>query len=186
MTHQYKLHTRTILVFTLLSLLSVAVNVAANCSANAYSLSTAERTHHQNKFKDSNKNKDNEERRGDADGDVASHAPTVQGHPAIRVDRGDISTLDLTLGIGSNEGMPKPPFKFSKEDTSGTNPKIKVVDANGTKWNVKFDEEVHAEIAASRLVWAFGYNVEESYYVPSAVVNGVTGLGRAKKFVGPG
>jgi hypothetical protein len=69
--------------------------------------------------------------------------------------------------------MPKPPFKFEKEDTSGTNPKIKVIDANGVKWNVKFDEEVHAEIAASRIVWAFGYNVEESYYVPSAQINGV-------------
>jgi hypothetical protein len=80
--------------------------------------------------------------------------------------------------------MPKPPFRFEKEDTSGTNPKIKVIDANGVRWNVKFDEEVHAEIAASRLVWAFGYNIEESYYVPSAQINSVTSLSRARRFVG--
>jgi hypothetical protein len=87
------------------------------------------------------------------------------------------------MGIGSEEGMPKPPFQFDKEDTSGTNPKIKIIDANGVKWNLKFDEEVHAEIAASRLAWACGYMVEESYFVPSGKVSGVKGLGRAAKFV---
>jgi hypothetical protein len=87
------------------------------------------------------------------------------------------------MGIGSEEGMPKPPFQFDKEDTSGTNPKIKMIDANGVKWNLKFDEEVHAEIAASRLAWACGYMVEESYFVPSGKVSGVKRLGRAAKFV---
>jgi hypothetical protein len=42
---------------------------------------------------------------------------------------------------------------------------------------------VHAEIAASRLAWACGYMVEESYFVPSGKVVGVRGLGRAAKFV---
>jgi hypothetical protein len=113
-----------------------------------------------------------------------SSAPTTVGTPAIWADRGDIASLNLMLGIGSEEGKPKPPFAFDKEDITGTNPKIKVIDANGVKWNVKFDEEVHAEVAASRVVWAAGYMVEESYFVPSGQVSGVTGLGRAKKFVG--
>ncbi|MBK6795369.1 MAG: hypothetical protein IPG76_00810 [Acidobacteria bacterium] len=113
-----------------------------------------------------------------------SKAPTETGKPAMWEDRGDISRLNLTLGIGSQEGMPKPPFQFDKEDMTGTNPKIKVIDANGIKWNIKFDEEVHAEVACSRIVWATGYMVEESYYVASGKVNGVTGLSRAKKFVG--
>jgi hypothetical protein len=82
--------------------------------------------------------------------------------------------------------MPKPPFTFDKEDITGTNPKIKVIDANGVKWNIKFDEEVHSEVAASRIAWACGYMVEESYFVPSGRVEGVTGLGRARKFVGSG
>jgi hypothetical protein len=111
-------------------------------------------------------------------------APTTVGTPAMWADRGDIASLNLLLGIGSEEGKPKPPFTFDKEDITGTNPKIKVFDANGVKWNIKFDEEVHGEVAASRIVWATGYMVEESYFVPSGSVSGVTGLGRAKKFVG--
>jgi len=180
MIHQSNSKTHTILLFTLLSLLSVAA-LQTNFSANAYVFSTSD-GEHQRQFKNSDTNKHKEDHSATSIAG-ASLAPTTHGRPVIRVDRGDISTLDLSLGIGSNEGMPKPPFKFEKEDTSGTNPKIKVIDANGVKWNVKFDEEVHAEIAASRIVWAFGYNVEESYYIPSAQIDGVHGLGRAKKFV---
>lgn len=113
-----------------------------------------------------------------------SAAPAQAGTPAIWEDRGDISKLNLVLGIGSESGKPKAPFQFDKEDVTGTNPKIKIIDANGVKWNLKFDEEVHAEVAASRIAWACGYMVEESYFIPSGKVNGVTGLGRAKKFVG--
>ena len=185
MIHRSNSQTRTtILLFTLLSLISMAVTLPTNFLANASVFSTSERQsdHQRNLKNDANKHR--EDHHGAVHVEGASHAPTTIGRPTIRVDRGDISTLDLTLGIGSTEGMPKAPFKFEKEDTTGTNPKIKVIDANGVKWNVKFDEEVHAEIAASRIVWAFGYNVEESYYVSSAQVSGVTGLGRAKKFVG--
>jgi hypothetical protein len=113
-----------------------------------------------------------------------STAPTATGTPALWADRGDVASLNLLLGIGSEEGKPKAPFTFDKEDMTGTNPKIKVIDANGVKWNIKFDEEVHAEVAASRIVWAVGYMVEESYFMPSGRVEGVSGLGRAKKFVG--
>ncbi len=114
----------------------------------------------------------------------ATSAPTAPGTPMLWEDRGDIASLNLTYGIGSAEEMPKPPFQFDKEDVTGTNPKIKIFDANGIKWNIKFDEEVHSEVASSRIVWACGYMVEESYFIPSGKVNGVTGLGRAKKFVG--
>jgi len=113
-----------------------------------------------------------------------SAAPTKAGVPALWEDRGDISKLNLIMGIGSEAGKPKPPFQFDKEDVTGTNPKIKIIDANGVKWNFKFDEEVHAEVAASRIAWACGYMVEESYFIPSGKVIGVSGLGRARKFVG--
>jgi hypothetical protein len=113
-----------------------------------------------------------------------SAAPTKAGVPALWEDRGDISKLNLIMGIGSEAGKPKPPFQFDKEDVTGTNPKIKIIDANGVKWNFKFDEEVHAEVAASRIAWACGYMVEESYFISSGKVIGVSGLGRAKKFVG--
>ncbi|HMV48018.1 MAG TPA: hypothetical protein PLD20_01410 [Blastocatellia bacterium] len=113
-------------------------------------------------------------------------APTESGTPRLWEAQEDISKLNLYYGIGSQEEMPKPPFQFDKEDITGTNPKIKVIDANGIKWNIKFDEEVHAEVASSRIVWACGYMVEESYFIPSGTVNGVSGLGRAKKFIGSG
>ena len=105
------------------------------------------------------------------------------GTPILWAARPAMSQLDLFWGIGGQEHAPRPPFTFDKEDLTGTNPKIKVLDANGAKWNVKFDEEVQAEVAASRIVWACGFMVEESYFVPAGKVNGVTGLTRAKKFV---
>lgn len=114
----------------------------------------------------------------------SSAAPAEKGTPILWADRGDISKLNLIYGIGSEAGMPKPPFTFVKEDTSGTNPKVRVTDANGATWNIKFDEEVHAEVAASRIVWACGYLVEESYFIPSGKIQGVGSLGRARKFVG--
>ncbi len=127
------------------------------------------------------KSKDKKSKKGSG----PSNAPTTTGTPIMWADRGDIASLDLIHGIGSPESMPKAPFTFVKEDVSGTNPKIRVQDANGVTWNMKFDEEVHAEIAGSRFAWACGYMVEESHYVASGTVNGVTGLGRAKKFIGP-
>ncbi len=115
---------------------------------------------------------------------LSANAPATTGTPALWRSRGDVSQLNLYWGIGSEEEMPKAPFQFDKEDVTGTNPKIKIIDANGVKWNMKFDEEVHAEVVSSRLAWACGYMVEESYFIPSGKVNGVSGLGRAKKFVG--
>lgn len=130
------------------------------------------------------KSKDEKESKKDKKAKKPSSAPTAPGTPAMWADRGNIASLNLTYGIGSPEGMPKPPFQFDKEDITGTNPKIKIFDANGVKWNIKFDEEVHSEVASSRIVWACGYMVEESYFLASGKVNGVSGLGRAKKFIG--
>jgi hypothetical protein len=124
------------------------------------------------------------DKKKDKKGGKSAEQVLPTGTPAMWRDVGDVASLDLFWGIGSAQGAPKPPFTFVKEDVTGTNPKIKVTDANGVKWNMKFDEEVHAEVAASRIVWAMGYMVEESYYVPSGKVDGVTGLGRAKKFIG--
>jgi hypothetical protein len=114
----------------------------------------------------------------------ASDVLTKADTKVFWVDRGDISTLDLYWGSGAQDKAPQPPFTFKKEATGGTNPKIDVVDSRGVNWRIKFDEEVHAEIAATRIVWACGYLVEENYHVPSGNIDGVKGLGRAKKFVG--
>ena len=113
----------------------------------------------------------------------ATLAPQAAGKPLLWQSR-DASNLNLFWGMGSQDRAPKPPFTFDKEDATGTNPKIKVIDANGVKWNVKFDDEVNSEVASARLVWACGYMVEESYFIRSGQVAGVKGLSRAKKFVG--
>jgi hypothetical protein len=111
-------------------------------------------------------------------------APAASVVTSLWRSQGDVSKLDLYWGLGSEAKSPKAPFKFVKEDVSGTNPKVRVVDANGETWNVKFAEEVHSEVACSRIAWACGFMVEESYFVPSGTIAGVSGLGRAKKYVG--
>jgi hypothetical protein len=108
--------------------------------------------------------------------------------PALWADRGDIAALDLYWGIGSAATAPAPPFKFLKEDVSGTKPKVHVTDANGVRWNVKVgSSEIHSEVPASRIAWALGYMVEESYFVESGRVEGlrVETLQRAGRAFGP-
>ena len=101
-------------------------------------------------------------------------------------DPGSIETRDLFWGTGNAEQAPKPPFTFVSEDDSGTKPKVEVTDASGMSWTAKFasesktGSEVHAEIAASRLVWALGYFVEEHYYVARGTIAGVPGALRKR------
>ena len=154
---------------------------AAGVTTSSYAAS--ERVTPGQKQKDKGKNKDGKNKKKDNKSAKPTTAPTQIGKPALWDDRGNIAELDLFLGTGSEQGLPKPPFQFKEEDQTGTNPKIKVIDANGMKWNIKFDEEVHSEVACSRIVWACGYNVEESYFVASGQVRGVTGLTRARKFI---
>jgi hypothetical protein len=105
-------------------------------------------------------------------------------------DPGPIALRDLYWGPGSADRAPKPPFAFVQENTSGTKPKIDATDATGASWSVKFatpemaHNEVHAEIAASRLTWALGYYAEEHYLVPEGRIEGVRDLKRAAAVVG--
>ena len=103
--------------------------------------------------------------------------------PVIWRDPGPVENLDFVNGPGGTKHLPQPPFTFVEEDTGGTNPKIKVTDASGRSWGVKWGSEVQGEVFASRLVWAAGYHVEPSYFVPSGKITGVKRLSRAKKYV---
>ncbi len=85
-------------------------------------------------------------------------------------DRGPIGQLDLYWGNASPERVPIGPFTFLKEDASATNPKAIVRDARGVVWGVKWDEEVQSEVAATRLAWAMGLEVEETYFVESGQI----------------
>jgi hypothetical protein len=105
--------------------------------------------------------------------------------PVLWRDPGAVERLDFVNGPGGAARAPKPPFTFVEEDLGGSNPKIKVTDANGTKWGVKWGSEVHSEVFASRVAWAAGYFVEPTYFVSSGkIVNVDRGqLTRAKRFI---
>lgn len=82
----------------------------------------------------------------------------------------DIRSRNLYYGPGGAHGQPGKQFTFLKEDLDGTNPKLDVRDENGVKWKIKLGSEVHAETAASRLVWALGYHADEDYFVEAVQV----------------
>ena len=96
---------------------------------------------------------------------------------------GNIRNRDLYYGPGSQALAPVPPFRFVKEVKEGSNPKFDVEDARGVKWRVKLGPEAQSETAASRLVWAVGYNAEESYYLGRARIDGLRKLSRGQKYV---
>ena len=95
----------------------------------------------------------------------------VVANPAkIWEDRGPIEQLDLFWASGSAERAPAGPFTFVNEDMGGTNPKANVRDVKGVLWGVKWDEEAQSEVAASRLAWAMGLRVDETYYVEKGTI----------------
>jgi len=97
--------------------------------------------------------------------------PAAAGAQArIWEDRGPIGELDLYWGNASPERVPTGPFTFVREDASATNPKAIVRDARGVVWGVKWDDEVQSEVAATRLAWAMGLEVEETYYVETGQI----------------
>jgi len=96
---------------------------------------------------------------------------------------GDIRHRDLYYGPGSKELSPAPPFHFLNEVKEGGMPKFEVEDARGVKWRVKLGPEAQAETVATRLVWAVGYNAEESYYFDRAHIDGMQKLSRGQKYV---
>lgn len=96
---------------------------------------------------------------------------------------GDMRNRDLYYGPGSRAQEPAPPFRFVKEVKEGGMPKFDVEDARGVKWRVKLGPEAQAETAASRLVWATGYNAEEAYFLDRARIDGLKKLSRGQQYV---
>ena len=73
--------------------------------------------------------------------------------------------------------------RSSRKPPSGTSPKFEVKDENGITWKVKLGEEVRSETAATRLLWAAGYFVDDDYYLPEIHVQGLKRLARGQQFV---
>jgi hypothetical protein len=109
--------------------------------------------------------------------------PVQPGKPIIWANPGAVEKLDFVGGPGGRNKAPKPPFTFIEESDSGSNPKVRVSDANGVRWTAKFGSEVNAETFATRLAWAAGYFVEPAYFVASGKIQNVARLGRAKSHI---
>jgi len=100
-------------------------------------------------------------------------------------DPGSVETLDFAHGPGGAAGVPRGPFRFIEELGDGTVAKLKVRDAGGRVWVMKWGSEAKAETFASRVAWAAGYFVLPSYFVRSGRVTGARSLGRASGQVDP-
>jgi hypothetical protein len=100
-------------------------------------------------------------------------------------DSGDLSSLDLFSGAGGKENAPDAngKFTFVKEDAAGTSPKFVIKDDQGVRWKVKLGQEPQSETAATRLLWAAGYFVDEDYYLPELKVMNMPKLKRGGQFV---
>jgi hypothetical protein len=103
-------------------------------------------------------------------------------------DPGNLFALNLVYGAGGSEHAPDPngAYIFDKEDMNGTSPKFDVKDGQGLKWRIKLGQEPQAETAATRLLWAAGYFVDEDYYLPEVKVQGLPKLRRGQNFVSDG
>lgn len=100
-------------------------------------------------------------------------------------DPGDVSILNLLYGAGGKERAPDPngKFTFVKEDLDGSSAKFNIQDENGVEWKVKLGEETQSETAATRLLWAVGYFVDEDYYLEDFKVQGLPKLSRGRSSV---
>ncbi len=125
-----------------------------------------------------------------AAGDHAKTRPrdqTADGAAVLWSEPTDLAERDLFYGPGGKKHEPHGPFTFVKEDLNGTNPKFVVHDVDSVKWKVKLGLEARSETAASRIVWAAGYYVNEDYFVPAMQIAGMPEhLHRGQKLIGPG
>jgi hypothetical protein len=127
---------------------------------------------------------------------VAAQKPTkkpVKGNTAklpsvIWRGADSVGSLNLLYGAGGQDHAPDANgrYKFVKEDMGGHSPKFEAKDAQGVLWKIKMGEESHSEIAATRLLWAAGYFVDEDYFLPTIKVTGLPKLHRGNDNVHPG
>jgi hypothetical protein len=89
-----------------------------------------------------------------------------RGTPVLWRDR-DPARLDLAAGPGGASMRPATRrLRFLKEEKGGFSTKYRVRDARGREWVAKVSKEAQSETAASRLIWAAGYETEVTYLVP--------------------
>ncbi|HLL75111.1 MAG TPA: hypothetical protein VK421_07570 [Pyrinomonadaceae bacterium] len=99
--------------------------------------------------------------------------PAPTGTPVLWREHADASSLNLLDGPGGEAMRPDlSKVTFVREETGGYSKKYRVKDAAGRTWVAKIGKEAQSETAASRLVWAAGYQSEITYLAPSATIEG--------------
>ena len=95
-----------------------------------------------------------------------------RGTPVLWRHR-DVARLDLSAGPGGAAMRPATRrLRFIEEVKGGFSKKYRVRDARGREWVAKVSKEAQSETAASRLIWAAGYETEVTYLVPRVNIPG--------------
>jgi hypothetical protein len=98
--------------------------------------------------------------------------PMPRGTPVLWRER-DVSRLDLASGPGGPGMRPVTRgLTFLKEEKGGWSKKYRVRDSRGREWVAKIGKEAQSETAATRLIWAAGYETEITYLVPRVTIPG--------------
>jgi hypothetical protein len=126
-----------------------------------------EKSEKQKDGKDKKDKKDKDDKQDDKKSSQTDSADERGGRAILWQEPTDIESRDLFNGIGGAEGAPDPSgkFTFKERSTSGTSEKIIVEDDKGREWTVKFGSETRPETAATRIIWAAGYHVDQDYFV---------------------
>jgi hypothetical protein len=110
---------------------------------------------------------------GGANAKTKKQKEVPRGTPVLWQAPLDIRKRDLFLGPGGARMKPDlRRVKFLKEETGGYSKKFRVSDAAGREWVAKVGKEAQAETAATRLVWAAGYETEVNYLIPRLTIPG--------------
>jgi hypothetical protein len=95
-----------------------------------------------------------------------------RGTPLLWRER-DPARLDLAAGPGGAAMRPATRrLQFVKEEKGGWSKKYRVRDARGREWVAKLGKEAQSEAAATRLIWAAGYETEITYLLPRVTIPG--------------
>ncbi len=86
-----------------------------------------------------------------------------------RAGRLALTPADVATGPNTTLGPATGPWTITSSKSDGVTPGFTVIDANGTRWFLKFDPPgfrgmtTGTEVTVTKLMWALGYNVPENH-----------------------
>ena len=97
----------------------------------------------------------------------------IEGTPILWQEPTDIESRNLFFGPGGEAMKPDlSKVTFIEQKTGGYSTKYRVRDGAGHEWVAKVGKEAQSETAATRLMWAAGFNTEVCYLVPKVTIEG--------------